>query len=138
MIRSGYSPRKRVGIDFAERGKTVQYFKDECDINNILTKYENGDPTLWTTKSRPRYGDFSEVVDYQTAQNALIQANTAFMELSAEIRAQFGNDPAKFVEFCMNQDNLEEMRRMGLAPEAQEIPAEIMKANGTEPAETTE
>lgn len=133
-MRSAYSPRKRSGITEAGESKAVQYFKDDCDINNIIRKHSNGQPVS-CMRAPPRYGDFSEVVDYQTAQNALIQADNAFMSLPAEIRARFDNSPHKFVEFCMDQDNLEEMRRMGLAPEAQQIPAEILQNEGTESAD---
>ena len=32
------------------------------------------------------------------------------------IRERFGNDPAKFVDFCVNPANIEAVREMGLAP----------------------
>jgi len=46
------------------------------------------------------------------------------MELPAETRAFFQNDPFKFVEYCSNPENIEVLREMGLAEPAQEKEAE--------------
>lgn len=124
----------RQQIDCSKGGKTVQYFKDECDVNNIMEKHRT-QGVLWTTKTAPRYGDFTNVLDYRETLDRLRQAENSFMALPADVRRYFNNDPAEFVEFASDQKNIDELRRLGLAPEAQEIPKEIMENEGTEPAE---
>ena len=126
--------RRRVIQNFTENGKTVQYFKDDCDVNNIMKKYE-ATGVLWTTKDKPRYGDFTDVPDYQDALHKVREAENSFDALPSQVRKYFNNDPSEFVEFCSKQENLDEMRRLGLAPEAREIPKEIMENEGTEAAE---
>jgi len=133
-MKTAYSPKKRNGITFKKKGVTVQYHKDQCDINNIIAKHSNGGP-IFATTAQPRYDDFSDVVDYQTAQNALISANNAFQALPSDIRAYFNNSPQQFVEFCSDEKNIDEMRRLKLAPDAKEIPAEILEKNGTKSAD---
>lgn len=111
-------------LDFSDSPSlTKQSFADECDINTIVRNFGlTGE--LPSNVRPPQYGDFIGVVDYQTALNAVIAADDAFMEMPAEVRARFHNDPASFVDFCSNPDNKDEMLRLGLAvaPEAPEAP----------------
>ena len=37
------------------------------------------------------------------------------MTMPADVRARFNNDPALFVDFCSDEANLDEMRKLGLA-----------------------
>ncbi len=39
-IRSIYSTRARVQLEFAKTGRTKQSMRDECDINLIMKKYQ--------------------------------------------------------------------------------------------------
>lgn len=133
-MRTAYTVRNRQAIEFKQPSIAVQYFKEQCDINNILAKYKSSG-VLFATKTPPTYGDFTEVQTYQDAQNLLIQAQESFNDLPSDVRRYFNNDPREFIEFASDQKNLDEMRRLGLAPDAQEIPPEILKNEGTEPAE---
>lgn len=91
----------------------VQSARDEADINTIVKRFGLSGQ-LPTDVRAPEYADFLEVVDFQTAMNAIATANTAFMAMPADIRTRFGNDPHAFVDFCSDDDNLEEMKRLGL------------------------
>jgi len=44
------------------------------------------------------------------------------MALDARTRERFDNDPGAFVDFCLDPSNLEELRKMGLAMPAAELP----------------
>ena len=59
------------GIVFTEPSMTQQHFKDDTMIDNILQKYaETGFLTDPFTPKRPiQFGDFSDVKDFQTAQD---------------------------------------------------------------------
>lgn len=98
--------------------KTSQQFKDECDINTIVRRF-NLTGQMPSDVRAPQYGDFEDVVDYQTALNAVIAAQGSFNALPADVRSRFSNDPGLFVDFCSDPENLPELRKLGLAvPEA--------------------
>ncbi|WNK13608.1 MAG: internal scaffolding protein [Microvirus sp.] len=94
---------------------TQQQYKDECDINNILKRYEKTHLLPDFIKENPQYGDFSEVPTYQEALDIIHVADTQFGLLDAKTRDRFSNNPAKFLEFVHNPDNIKEMVSMGLA-----------------------
>jgi len=61
-----------------------------------------------------------------------------FEELPSTIRAQFENNPEKFLEFVQNPDNLDKMRELGLAKAPQSPPeASKPETKGTVAPETT-
>lgn len=83
--------------------RTQQQFKEECDINTIIDRFGIG-AVIPENPSVPLQSEFLEVFDYQSALNKLIEADQAFMEYPAAIRAQFQNDAGKFVEFVSDPD----------------------------------
>ena len=62
----------------------------------------------------PQYGDFTSVIDYHTAMNAVIAANESFMQLPADVRMRFNNDAGAFVDFCSDESNRAEAEKLGL------------------------
>ena len=106
-----------------DESRTQQSFTEECDINTIVRRF-NLTGTLPVAARAPTYGDFSEVMDYQTALNAIIAAEDSFMTLPAEIRKKFNNDAGAFVDFCSDEANRAELEKMGMiTPQAM---AEVM------------
>ena len=101
---------------FTKPGMAKQSFRDECDINNILRKF-NVTGKLPIGSVQPTYGDFSGVTDYQSALNAVMEAQDSFLALPAKIRSRFDNDPALFVEFASDEANKDEMKALGLLRE---------------------
>lgn len=97
--------------------KTRQSEKDACDINKIMAKYTKTGRLPDLIRQNPLYGDFSKVVDYQQAIDIIQKAKMQFDELSLEVRKRFDYDPAKFLEFAENSQNISEMVKMGLAIE---------------------
>lgn len=98
-----------------EQSRTKQSFRDECDINNILKKYQTTGILPDLIKTNPQYGDFSSVETYQESMNVVLHANEQFESLSSHIRDRFNNDPTKFLEFATNPQNGKEMVKLGLA-----------------------
>ena len=120
--------------------RTQQNFKEECDINTILKRF-NVTGQLPVSPLQPEYGDFSGVTDYHSALNAVMAAQDAFNALPATVRNRFANDPAAFVDFCSDEANRDELRDMGLlasdlAPTAAsavaESPTEAVKAEAAQ------
>lgn len=102
-------------IDLAlDPSMTKQEFSDECDINNIMARFEKTGEIIHTASLSPRYGDFSIVPDYQTALNLVADAQLTFDSLPAKIRDRFLNDPSKFLEFVSDASNEAEMRSLGI------------------------
>jgi len=106
----------RAKLIFSRPSRTKQSFRDECDINNILRKF-NVTGQLPVGSVQPQYGDFSGITDYQSALNAVMAAQDSFLALPAKIRAKFDNDPALFVEFVSDEANKDEMKALGLLRE---------------------
>jgi len=101
---------------FTRPSRTQQSFRDECDINTILERF-NVTGQLPVGSVQPQYGDFSGVTDYQSALNAVMAAQDSFLQLPAKVRAKFNNDPALFVDFASNEANKDEMKALGLLRE---------------------
>lgn len=96
--------------------KTQQQFKDDSDINVMMERFGLGHPIPQNFRL-PSYGDFSDVSDYRSAWDAVFAMQNDFMELPARVRAEFANDPQRFLEFVSNDGNKERMREMGLLKE---------------------
>jgi len=88
----------------------------ETDVNNIMRKYEKTGILTHVARYAGEYGDFSGVPDYKEGLERIMAANEMFDSLPARLRDRFGNDPAKFIDFATNPENLDELRTMGLAP----------------------
>lgn len=117
-IRVPYVSYPRVQVSFAEPSQTQQCFKDETDINIILKR--NPDITqiqYVNNKSKPVFGDFSDVGEYRDALDRVLEAEESFAQLPAEVRDRFNNDPEQFLDFALNPDNGGELVKMGLATE---------------------
>ena len=106
------------GLHCEDATLTQQHFKDETDINNILRQF-NITGQLPEKTLEPRYGDFTGVLDYHSALNAVIASQDQFMALPATLRARFENDPAKLIEFLDNKENLDEAINLGLVNKPQ-------------------
>ena len=96
-----------------------QQFRDEADINTILERFgRTGE--LIVPVNVPEFGDYTEVGDYHSAMNMIIEAQSAFDALPARIRKEFDNDAGRFVDFVMDENNRDKAVEMGLieAPKA--------------------
>lgn len=114
---------------------TRQEFAEECDINNIMAKYETTGVINHWNKVAPEYLDLSEgVPDLQAAMDVLQRAEAAFMTLPARTRLEFENDPKRFVAFAEDSANIQQMRDWGLAPPAPVVSVAITPAPGASPS----
>ena len=77
---------------------TKQSFKDECDINNIMAKFEKTGVLEHVNNWEAEYG-FIDGATFQDYQLQVAKAKTMFEELPAKTRERFGNDPAKFLDY---------------------------------------
>lgn len=95
---------------------TKQSFKDECDINQIMAKYQKTGLINHFQKNQAQYG-FAPAVDFRTALELVDKAERQFEELPSSIRKRFDNDPGQFLAFCEDPANRSEMAVLGLLTE---------------------
>jgi len=111
--RTAYGPRQRLSIAFPENGRTKQEFKNECDINTIMARFDKTGILAFTNRFQPQYGDATGI-EFQNSMETIAAGRSMFQELPSAIRARFQNDPARFLDFVHDERNAEEMREMGL------------------------
>lgn len=113
----------QTGLDCSDSPSLAQqHFRDECDINVMVQRFQRtgvpeAPPVL------PGVQDFSEVFDFRSAMELVVQARSGFAGLSSSVRERFGNDPARLLDFLNDASNLDEARRLGLvnAPEPEPL-----------------
>lgn len=97
-----------------EPSRTQQQFKEECDINNIIKKFNDTGQFRHVTSKEGMYGDFSLFTDYRDMWHAVRSAEDAFSTLPAEVRKRFRNDPQELIDFLGDPKNYEEALELGL------------------------
>lgn len=102
------------GLHCKDPSLTVQSQAEEADINTIVRNF--GVTGLLPQNVRvPTFDDFSGIDDYRTAIETIREAEKSFLAMPSDVRRRFDDDPQKFVEYCSDSRNLEEMRKLGLA-----------------------
>lgn len=103
-----------------EDNLTQQQFKEDSDINEIVRRFgitgrlpDNYEP--------PQSGDFTGITDFQSAMNAVTEAQANFLLVPAEIRARFNNDPQRFMAFIDDDRNRDEADKLGLLKKKPEL-----------------
>lgn len=108
-------PRVDVSLKFPPNSRwTKQSFKEECDINTIMRKYQSTGEMPVINQVAPQYLDVSEGFDFQSMQDKVVEARALFMQLPSILRNRFANDPAEFLAYVADPSNHEEMRKLGL------------------------
>ena len=125
--------RVRVAKQFNLPSLAKQSFKEECNINTIMRKYEKSGLIDHLNTHQGEYGNFIGFENYHTSLNQILEANEAFSTIPAKIRYQFNNDPEAFLQFAQNPENLDQMIEMGLAPPKPPEPATGAPAASAEP-----
>lgn len=135
-IRKPYT-REAVQIDAGGESRTKQSFKKECDINVIMAKYQKTGAITHFNKHQQNYG-MADGQTFQDAMNLVCEAQEMFNDLPSSIRSRFGNDPAAFLDFVQNDENADEMARMGLIEQSAEQTDAVASAAEVESSEAAE
>lgn len=115
-----------MAIDPAET-VVQQQFAEEVDINTIVRRFGlTGE--LPNGIAMPVSGDFTQATDFQTSMNLLRQAQEAFMELPADIRERFANDPARVIAFVEDDKNRDEAIKLGIVAKPPEKTRDVVAA----------
>lgn len=125
LVSERSNGRKRVQlICNMEECKTEQKFKDECDINWLVNKYDPRTLAEMRSKTEGQYG-FVDSQSFQDAMYIVAKADQMFDQVPSQIRKRFENNPAQFLEFVQNPDNAEELVKMGLARNREDIASKV-------------
>lgn len=106
---------------------TQQHFAEEVDINTIVRRF-GLTGKMPETLEMPVSGDFTKVVDFQTAMQMITNAQQGFMTLPADIRKRFGHDPQNLMDFLEEPNNREEALKLGLLQKPPEVTRDVVKA----------
>ncbi len=93
--------------------RTRQSEAAATNINTILKQYDR-------TGLLPQDGrdalflDVSDMPDYRTSLDLIERADKMFMQLPAELRSRFDNEPAIFLDWTSDPANRDEMVELGL------------------------
>lgn len=115
-----YAPPKSPIADSSKPSLTQQEFKESCDINNILAKFSvqaqalGVDPSLLMPQDQGTYGDFSNLDDFQTAQNKIAFLNDQFSNLPSDVRRKFGDDLNTFIGAISDPNRIDELGELGV------------------------
>lgn len=123
--------RPRLVLHTGDETPVKQEFKEECDINVLMKRYQKTGLFPQYPGQSPRYVSNIGAPDYQEALGIVMQAKSDFAALSSELRKRFDNDPQKFLEFCANPDNGDELVSLGLreAPKPEPGPVRVEVVN---------
>lgn len=105
----------QTGLDCSDSpSRAQQHFRDETDINVMVQRFQRtGVPE--SPPVFPGVSDFTEVHDFRSAMQAIIDADRAFAALPSGVRERFMNDPARLLDFVADDANYDEAVRLGIA-----------------------
>ncbi len=115
-----YKAPKSPVADSSKPSLTQQEFKESCDINNILAKFSVQAQALGVSISQlmPQdqgtYGDFSQLDDFQTAQNKIAFLNDQFSNLPSSVRRHFGDNLNNFINAVSDPSRIDELGDLGV------------------------
>lgn len=120
-----YSVPPKVGLEFNEPSMTEQHFKDECDINTIISQY-NKTGVMPSGTRQPLFGDFADFPqDLQSSQAFFDDAHERFMSLPSNVRKEFNNDPVQLLSFLQDESNREKAIEYGFIERPQQLSDDV-------------
>lgn len=85
--------------------RTKQAHASECDINAIVRRYDKDGVITHLRNDQATYADVSEMGSYRETIHTVREAKEDFLRLPHEIRAEFDNDPAAYLDFLATADS---------------------------------
>lgn len=138
------SERRRVKVEFTEPGMTEQAHADEVKIQNIMKRYRQTGVIDHVNKYQGDYLNFADAPSYHEAMNIIAEAKSMFETVPAHIRADFDNDPQKYIDFMQDNANIDAIEEYGLdashltRPDPAETPVQPVDESVESPTADTE
>lgn len=121
-------PLKDFALDQGdEKSLTRQSEADSADINKIMERFDRTGQ-LPVSMKVPNYGD-ARIVDFQTAKQIVLDAQTAFNDLPVKARVYFNHDPQNMLNALADTSELNNKKLfdLGILVEKQEEPIDTLK-----------
>lgn len=118
------APRAARGGAVLVSGPVVakQEFKDESDINVIMSRYVKYGTLPPMGGSAGTFSDVSTVEDLLSAQLLVKEAEARFASLDSRVRERFRNDPLELLRFLGDESNRKEAEDLGLVEKKLVVP----------------
>lgn len=103
---------QRYQLEFGDEvSLTKQAFAAECDINNIVEKFQRTGQMPVTNNLEARY-EHVPVLDLKDSLDLVFAARKEFNELPDEVKTSFGHDEDNYYNFLSNPDHfIDEIER---------------------------
>lgn len=108
-----YSPSERV-VSPVGQTPAQQQFKDDCDINSIMKRFQKTGAIDHVAQHQPQYGVHTPQSLHE-AMNIVAQADSMFNDLPSSLRRRFNGSAAELLEFVQDPANESEAETLGLA-----------------------
>jgi phage internal scaffolding protein len=92
---------------------TEQQWKDECNVNNIIQKYDKNQLITHVNEMEAHHGDMTGA-DYKMMMDKIINIRNKFDQLPSSIRKRFQNSPEAYLAFMEDPKNRPEAIKLGL------------------------
>lgn len=123
--------KRRVVCQTVGPSMTEQSHKEKVNINTIMARATKTGMMKRRIED-PTYGDFTGALDYHSAVEKVMKAEADFMELPADVRKRFQNNPGGLIDFLADEGNREEAISLGLidGPPEEVVPVGTNVADG--------
>jgi len=111
---SAFGPKVRVHPDLGGKSLTKQSMAAECNINNIVKKYQKTGAVTHVSDHGASY-DFCSGESFHEALLIVGKAKEMFDDLPSTLRERFAHEPARFLDFVQDPANAGELVELGLA-----------------------
>lgn len=122
-----------------DKGKTRQEFKEETDINVIVERMTDKQATDWLEQHeewlKSAVDQTVPNIEYRELLAVVMDAEERFLDLPADVRAGFNNDPAEFMEFVQSEGgDIELAELVAKSRKKTKKAGSVAKASEPEPA----
>lgn len=107
-----------------EPSMTQQQFTADADINEVMRRFGVEDGSLPPARFDWNAVDLSEAGDFQSVTEKIRLAKDMFMQLPADLRESFNNDPARMMDWVHDPKNLDEATELGFWKKPEPTPGE--------------
>lgn len=112
-LRQFHSRPGRMDEDGNPIYTTEQHHKKECDVNEIIKKYDRDGIITHVSRFEGRFGDMTGA-DFKAMQDKVANAKSMFSALPADVRKFFANQPSNLLEFMEDPNNRDKAIELGL------------------------
>lgn len=133
--RSPIPKRKRVQITFTKPSLTKQSFKNECDINTIVQRFQNTGQIPVQNTLDPQYG-IAPDLDLKTALDHVKDLQREFDDLKPQEKQIFDNNPEKYASFLSQYDQAPESFYREIIDESDTLVSKTPKVSPETPPDT--